>query len=366
VKPIKVDLAGIEARIVALPLPAADYVALAAGKKGSIYFLENTNPVGTAVVAPTLSRWLLEDRKTEKLADHVESFQISADGEKMLLAISNRNPESTEGGGPPSWVIVPANAPVKPGEGNLSFADLKVHVDPAAEWMQMYHEVWRIERSYFYDPHFHGTDTVADERRFRAVCGLHRVPRRPQLHLSGDARRLLRRPPARNGGTIPTGPHVPGGLLGADYTINNNRYCLAKIYTGGKFNPRAKAPLAQPGLNVSVGDCISPSTARPRRLRRHSEAARRHRRPRHQPSRRLRRRKKPTRHLRHSHRQRSHCAISTGSKATMPYSPSLDVTSLDRTVDPCVDFYKFSCGGWRRTIPSPPTRPGGASTPSWQ
>jgi len=59
-----------------------------------------------------------------------------------------------------------------------------------------------------------------------------------------------------NGGHIPTGPHVPGGLLGADYAIKNNRYCLAKIYNGGHFNPREKAPLAQPGLNLNVGDCI--------------------------------------------------------------------------------------------------------------
>lgn len=256
VKPIKVDLAGIESRIVALPLPAANYVALAAGKKGSIYFLEETAPAGTPGGSLTLSRWMLEDRKTEKLAEHVESFQISADGEKMLLAISHRNPESMESGGPPSWVIVPANAPVKPGEGDLSFADLKVHVDPAAEWMQMYHEVWRIERSYFYDPHFHGTDTVADERRFEPYVAS--IASRADLnyifqemlgafsvgHLRGF------------GGKIPTGPHVPGGLLGADYAINNNRYCLAKIYTGGRFNPHAKAPLAQPGLNVAVGDCI--------------------------------------------------------------------------------------------------------------
>jgi endothelin-converting enzyme/putative endopeptidase len=38
----------------------------------------------------------------------------------------------------------------------------------------------------------------------------------------------------------------------------------------------------------------------------------------------------------------------------MPYSPSLDVSSLDRSVDPCVDFYKFSCGGWQKNNPIPP------------
>ena len=37
----------------------------------------------------------------------------------------------------------------------------------------------------------------------------------------------------------------------------------------------------------------------------------------------------------------------------MPYSPSLDVTSMDRSVDPCVDFYKFSCGGWETHNPIP-------------
>lgn len=39
--------------------------------------------------------------------------------------------------------------------------------------------------------------------------------------------------------------------------------------------------------------------------------------------------------------------------AAIPYSPSLDLTSLDRTVDPCVDFYKFTCGGWETRNPIP-------------
>jgi endothelin-converting enzyme/putative endopeptidase len=44
--------------------------------------------------------------------------------------------------------------------------------------------------------------------------------------------------------------------------------------------------------------------------------------------------------------------------AAMPYSPSLDATSLDRSVDPCVDFYKFSCGGWEKNNPIPADQAG--------
>jgi putative endopeptidase len=41
----------------------------------------------------------------------------------------------------------------------------------------------------------------------------------------------------------------------------------------------------------------------------------------------------------------------------MPYSPSLDLTSLDRSVDPCTDFYRFSCGGWMKSNPIPADQP---------
>ncbi len=42
----------------------------------------------------------------------------------------------------------------------------------------------------------------------------------------------------------------------------------------------------------------------------------------------------------------------------MPYSPSLDPASLDRSVDPCTDFYKFSCGGWQERNPIPADQAG--------
>jgi tricorn protease len=257
-KPVKIDLDGIQSRIVAMPFPASVYLALATGPKGSLYLLDQPQSGRFAEAGATLTRWILEDRKSEKLADHVDGFELTADGKKMLLAISNRKPDSDMpgGGGPPSWYIVPATTPFKPGEGQLSFVDVKLRVDPPAEWSQMYHEVWRIERAYFYDPHFHGTDTVADEKRLEPYVAS--IASRADLNyifqemLTAFSVGHLR----GNGGAIPEAQHVAGGLLGADYAINDNRYCFSKIYNGGSFNPRIKAPLAQPGLNVSVGDCI--------------------------------------------------------------------------------------------------------------
>jgi tricorn protease len=264
--PTKVDLSGIGSRIVAMPLPAAAYVALSAGTHGSLYFLVRSDLVRYDDRAATLSRWMpedrktLEDHKTEKLAERIENFELSADGEKMLLAVSNRKPDAPPNPGGdevhPTWVIVPANAPLKPGEGTLSMAALQVRVDPAAEWSQMYHEVWRIERAYFYDPGFHGAPTVADERRYEPYVAA--IASRGDLNyifqemLGAFSVGHLR----GSGGAIPRARRVPGGLLGADYVIRNGRYCLAKIYSGGDFNPRDTAPLAQPGLNLNAGDCI--------------------------------------------------------------------------------------------------------------
>jgi tricorn protease len=257
-KPVKVDLAGIESRIVAMPFPPSVYLALATGPKGSLYLLEQPQSGRFAEAGATLTRWTLEDRKPEKLADRVEGFELTADGKKMLLGISNRKPDSDGpgGGGAPSWYMVPSTVPFKPGEGQLSFADVKLRVDPAVEWNQMYHEVWRIERAYFYDPHFHGTDTASDEKRLEPYVAS--IASRADLNyifqemLTAFSVGHLR----GNGGAIPEGQHVAGGLLGADYLVKDNRYCFSKIYNGGSFNPRVKAPLAQPGLNVSVGDCI--------------------------------------------------------------------------------------------------------------
>ena len=42
------------------------------------------------------------------------------------------------------------------------------------------------------------------------------------------------------------------------------------------------------------------------------------------------------------------------SEPALPYSPGLDVSSMDKSIDPCVDLYHYSCGGWQKKNPIPP------------
>ncbi len=48
----------------------------------------------------------------------------------------------------------------------------------------------------------------------------------------------------------------------------------------------------------------------------------------------------------------------TSSGPALPYNPSLDVSSMDKSIDPCVDLYHYSCGGWQKSNPIPPDQTG--------
>ena len=152
---VEVDFDGISQRILALPIPAKNYFGLNAGKEGEIYVVEGP-PVIPFDGPPTFTvfKFTFKTRKTDKLVEGIAAFAFSFNGEKMLYQQG------------PTWFINPTEKPPEAGKGNLKTADMEVHVDPRAEWKQMYHEVWRIERDFFYDPHHHGLDLEQAEKTF--------------------------------------------------------------------------------------------------------------------------------------------------------------------------------------------------------
>jgi tricorn protease len=244
VAPVTIDFDNIGQRILALPPPNRNYVGLAAGKPNTLFIVEF--PDGAQ--GTTLSKFDLEKRKFEKALDNINGFDLSANGEKMLYRMRE------------NWFIAStatlATPAFKPGEGRIKTDEMEVYVDPRAEWDQMYRETWRIERDFFYDPNHHGLDLQATAKKYEPYLAslAHRAD------LSYLFTEMLGELSVGHlyvqGGDVPDPKRVQGGLLGADYKIENGRYRFARVYNGENWNPNLRAPLTQPGVNVVAGEYL--------------------------------------------------------------------------------------------------------------
>jgi tricorn protease len=154
------------------------------------------------------------------------------------------------------WLIAATDKAPEPGKGALKLADLQIYVDPRAEWKQMYREVWRIQRDFLYDPGLHGLDLEKTSQRY--------TPYLDDLASRSDLNYLFEEMLGEltighmfvGGGDLPETKKVKGGLLGADYKIENGRYRFARVYNGENWNPQLRAPLTQPGVNVAAGEYL--------------------------------------------------------------------------------------------------------------
>jgi len=241
---VEIDFDGISQRILALPIPPRNYVDLEAGKTGVLFLLEAGPVPGFGFTGVTLHKFELEKRKVDKVLEGLNFFTLSHNGEKMLYRQGER------------WFIAATAQPPKPGEGALRLDEMEVFVDPPAEWRQMYREVWRIQRDFLYDPGAHGYDLRAAESKYAVY--LDGLGHRADLnYLFNDMLGEISLGHLYvGGGDTPTPARVRGGLLGADYSIENGRYRFARIYDGENWNPQLRAPLTQPGVNVKAGEYL--------------------------------------------------------------------------------------------------------------
>lgn len=242
---VVIDFQNISQRIVSLPVPARNYTDLRAGKTGILFLLEGPQVVNTGKPDRfNVQRFDLEKRKGEQILDGIELFALSADGEKMLYRRDD------------TFYIADSSKAPDADKGALKMDDMEVYVDPPAEWRQMYHEVWRIERDFFYDPHFHGLDLQEAERVYAPF--MDRVASRDDLN--DLFREMIGNLAVGHlwvgGGTEPEVHNVNVGMLGADYEIADGRYRFKRIFNGENWNPDLQAPLTQPGVNVRAGDYL--------------------------------------------------------------------------------------------------------------
>jgi tricorn protease len=248
-EPFSIDFQGIGNRILAIALPARNYRNLQAGTANQFYYIEPDDTPGAVPGAgperAVLHQYDLAKRRDDAFLPGVSDYLVSGDKKKILYR-SQQN-----------WGIVNVTPKPQPGSGRIAVEEIEVRIDPRAEWAQIFDEAWRINRDYFYAPNMHGAKWDAMRTKYAQFL--------PHLTNRGDLNRVLQ----WLGSELAVGHHgvgggdplfqprsVPGGLLGADYAIENGRYRFKKVYGGLNWNPELRSPLTEPGVNVKAGEYL--------------------------------------------------------------------------------------------------------------
>lgn len=235
----QIDFEGLANRVVHLPVPNGNYHHLASAKEGELLFIGQTD------AGSQMHRFSLEDREVKDLID-VAGFEVTGDGEKLLVYHGDR------------YGITDLGEPKAEDLKSADSYNLSVRIDPRAEWRNIFAEMWRVNRDYFYDPNMHGVDWDAMKEKYEPFLAdvkssdqLYRVMRWMGSELGVGHHRF-----GGTGTPLEDRETVPGGLLGADYEIANGRYRFARIYGGLNWNQDLEAPLVAPGVNVAAGDYL--------------------------------------------------------------------------------------------------------------
>jgi tricorn protease len=238
---MKIDWEGMENRIIPIPISNGYYSSLSIAKEGELYYLSSSTKNATTIM---LHNFSLKKRKEEPIMP-ADDFEISSNGLKMLFNIKGK------------WGITAVGQ--KPGvDAMLNTSVLQVKIAPQEEWKNIFNEAWRVNRDYFYDPGMHGVNWEGMRKKYAVFLpeiasnnDLYKVMEWMFSELSVGHHRF-----SSSGDRRVNTEFIPGGLLGADYEVLNNRYRIKKIYGGLNWSPNLRSPLTEPGVNIKTGDYI--------------------------------------------------------------------------------------------------------------
>jgi len=236
---IKIDPEQLSDRKGAANNILANYISVHKGPENSLFLLEGFPGKNTY----TLHKLDTEKMKMEEFASDVSQISVAADRKNMLVQQSG------------GWHILSTETKPKNGDDKLDLA-IKIKVDPQAEYHQIFKEGWRYMRDFLYVNNVHGAPW--DDIYKWYAPWIDHVRHRTDLNyvvdiMSGE---VSIGHSYVSGGDFPDLDRIPIGLLGCDFSIDNDLYKVSKIYTGGDWNPDLRAPLAYPGIKVNEGDYL--------------------------------------------------------------------------------------------------------------
>ncbi|MBU8869962.1 MAG: PDZ domain-containing protein [Gemmatimonadales bacterium] len=238
--PIRVDLEGLGDRIAALPIEESNYSRLTVLKNKLIYRSQPDQGK---------SSFKLFDLASSTESDLIKDVWYcipAAQSDKMVYVVAGM------------VGIVDIEANQEAGEGLVDLSGLNMRIDYQQEWLQIFHEAWRIQRDFFFDENLHGVDWPAMKKKYEALLPF--VAFRTDLnYLIEQLFSELGQSHAEiHGGDFPEIPDVNSGVLGVDLEWDKAKrhYKITKIFRGQNWDPQRVSPLLQPGLNAQEGDYL--------------------------------------------------------------------------------------------------------------
>ncbi|HET8781876.1 MAG TPA: S41 family peptidase, partial [Pyrinomonadaceae bacterium] len=245
-----IDFDGMQNRVARAPMAADNYFGLAAKPGHLLYVVGGAGYYGRqGDRTSTLKLYSLKDRKETTLAEDIRGYVLADDGAKVLVA---------QGPGATTYSLYDATPTGDRTRKAVSTAGLFVDRVPAEEWNQIFNEVWRRYRDFFYVSNMHGYDWEAVREQYKPL--LKHVAHRSDLNyvIHEMISELTVQHAYIDGGDFNVPPRPRYGLPGARFELDRQagRYRISKIFTGENQEDIYRSPLTEVGVNASVGDYV--------------------------------------------------------------------------------------------------------------
>jgi len=246
---VQIDFNGIFDRQVALDIPSGNYGVIAP-IEGAVFYTSRPIYGMRGKISQddgAIHKFTLDDEKDNVFLNGAGSFLLTYDGSKMLTRKDG------------CFHIIPTDGKeARLEDTRLDLSNIRMKINHRAEFEQMFDEVWRMERDFFYDSNMHGVDwkAVGDKYRELVPYAGHRSDLTYILgELIGE---LSCSHTYVGGGDYPDIHGSNVGLFGADFEIDpsSNRIKIARILKGENWNNHLRSPLLDPGVDVKEGDYL--------------------------------------------------------------------------------------------------------------
>ncbi|MBD3170076.1 MAG: protease, partial [candidate division Zixibacteria bacterium] len=245
---VKIDFDGMHEREIGIDIPSGRYRGLSA-VSGAVFFSSQPmyglrGRVGDDKT--TLHKYVIADEKLHDYAEEVSQWNITAGGGKILLKKGDK------------FYIENTSSDKAALEEALDLSGMEMRLDRQKEFEQIFNEVWRMERDFFYDENMHGVDWEKMRERYKVLLP-HAATRHDLTYIIGEmVGELCCSHTYIGGGDYPKIEDSGIGLLGVDFEIDeeHGRYRIATILEGENWDESMRSPLRDPGMNVKEGEYL--------------------------------------------------------------------------------------------------------------